>query len=166
MERDLKIRRLFDCSPIAWELLAFVAQHRPALCYCSVLLRAVVATLISEWGKASQQSKDAIQDKNSNLLKTTTRLLDIMALGQLLPQPLSSLQHTLHALPPNWVRLSLVLAVRKLISSHKISVVTRKDAAQFSHIKSFIFQNPFFFFQDLFIMQFCLNDINRYPSSR
>nr|XP_018898906.1 PREDICTED: integrator complex subunit 5 [Bemisia tabaci] len=118
VERDLKIRRLFDCSPIAWELLAFVAQHRPALCYCSVLLRAVVATLISEWGKASQQSKDAIQDKNSNLLKTTTRLLDIMALGQLLPQPLSSLQHTLHALPPNWVVLILRDSVWNYMRDH------------------------------------------------
>lgn len=49
MERDLLIRRSFTTSPILWALLGFIATHRPALCFSSVLLRALCATCLHQW---------------------------------------------------------------------------------------------------------------------
>lgn len=80
-----------------WEILWFIALHRPALCYCSVLLRAVTATLIAQWGSCSQH-------RDPSLLPTTVRLLSLLALGQLLPSPLSSLRDVIPHLKPPEVR--------------------------------------------------------------
>nr|XP_014282569.1 integrator complex subunit 5 isoform X2 [Halyomorpha halys] len=48
IERDLKIRKMLDDTPVIWSLLSFIAHHRPALCYCSVILRAVVHILLRD----------------------------------------------------------------------------------------------------------------------
>ncbi|KAK6641693.1 hypothetical protein RUM44_013408 [Polyplax serrata] len=85
IERDVHIRKIFDELPLAWKLLDFVAWNQPALCYCSVLLRALAATLKSQWSSTSTSDSPAVQ-------WATVRLLEIMSLGQLLPSPLSSLQ--------------------------------------------------------------------------
>lgn len=93
VERDCSIRRKLEQLPILWELLWFIALQRPALCYCSVLLRAVTATLIAQWSSCSQY-------RNPGLLSTTVKLLSLLALGQLLPSPLSSLRDVVHYLKP------------------------------------------------------------------
>ena len=49
VERDLHVRRFVEDHPVVWDLLNLFAQTRPALCYCSVLLRALLATLLSHW---------------------------------------------------------------------------------------------------------------------
>lgn len=92
MERDLFIRRMFTNTPLLWELLSFVAVYRPALCYCSVLLRALTATLIHQWKSMGEQSKDDDSQNYKMLMDTTIRVIDLMALGQLLPPPLSSIR--------------------------------------------------------------------------
>jgi integrator complex subunit 5 len=98
VERDLHIRRLFDDIPLIWHLMSLVAMYRPALCYCSVLLRALIATLLAQWGSAAQQAQH-----NDGLLVTTTQVLELMALGQLLPPPLSSLRDVIPYLQPQEV---------------------------------------------------------------
>lgn len=96
VERDCHIRRKLEQLPILWELLWFIALQRPALCYCSVLLRAITATLIAQWGSCSQRQSPA-------LMPTTVHLLSILALGQLLPRPLSSLRDVVPHLRPTEV---------------------------------------------------------------
>lgn len=49
MERDLQIRRTFKTTPILWAILGLVASHRPALCFSSVLLRALCASFLHQW---------------------------------------------------------------------------------------------------------------------
>lgn len=98
VERDLHIRRLFDDIPLIWHLMSLVAMYRPALCYCSVLLRALIATLLAQWGSAAQRAQH-----NDRLLVTTTQVLELMALGQLLPPPLSSLRDVIPYLQPQEV---------------------------------------------------------------
>ncbi|PSN39828.1 hypothetical protein C0J52_19183 [Blattella germanica] len=98
VERDLHIRRLFDDLPLTWHLMALVATHRPALCYCSVLLRALTATLLAQWGSAAQCAQH-----NDKLLTITSQVLELMALGQLLPPPLSSLRDIIPYLKPQEV---------------------------------------------------------------
>lgn len=99
VERDCFIRRKLEQTPIMWEILWFIALHRPALCYCSVLLRAVTATLIAQWGSCSQH-------RDPSLLPTTVKLLSLLALGQLLPSPLSSLRDVIpHLKPPEVVQI-------------------------------------------------------------
>ncbi|XP_017777187.1 PREDICTED: integrator complex subunit 5 [Nicrophorus vespilloides] len=92
IERDLLIRRLFNQKPLLWDLLNFVASYRPALCYCSVLLRALTATLMHQWTSMGDQSKSCNTDSYKALMDTTVRVIDVMALGQLLPPPLSSVR--------------------------------------------------------------------------
>lgn len=92
MERDLFIRRMFTNTPLLWELLSFIAVYRPALCYCSVLLRALTATLIHQWKSMGEQSKDDDSQNYKMLMDTTIKVINLMALGQLLPPPLSSIR--------------------------------------------------------------------------
>ncbi len=42
IERDLKIAKTFDDHPVLWKVMLGLAEARPALCYCSVLIRALV----------------------------------------------------------------------------------------------------------------------------
>ncbi|XP_034942928.1 integrator complex subunit 5-like [Chelonus insularis] len=88
VERDLKIRRSFQEVPLIWTLLELTARHRPALTYCSVLLRAITATVISNWNLAEG-----------------SRLINIMVLGQLLPTPLNCLTDVLPILTPHQINV-------------------------------------------------------------
>ncbi|XP_050314392.1 integrator complex subunit 5 [Anthonomus grandis grandis] len=98
IERDLFIRRIFTNTPLLWDLLSFIAVYRPALCYCSVLIRALTATLIHQWKSMGDQSKDTGNENYTSLLDTTIRLIDIMTLGQLLPPPLCHIRDVLPSL--------------------------------------------------------------------
>lgn len=98
IERDLFIRRLFTNAPILWDLLSFVAVYRPALCYCSVLIRALTATLIHQWKSTGEQSKSHVTENYKALMNTTVKVIDVMALGQLLPPPLASIRDVLPSL--------------------------------------------------------------------
>jgi len=84
VERDLQIRRAFEEHPYLWDLLELVANYSPSLCYCSVLLRALMATLMAHWVSC--------QEAKSNLypaqLEWTVRLVNVMHTGQLIPPPL------------------------------------------------------------------------------
>lgn len=95
IERDLSIRRMFNNSPLLWELLSLVAVYRPALCYSSVLIRALMATLMHQWNSMGDQSKSAGTDTYKSIMDTTVKVLDIMSLGQLLPPPLSGIRDVL-----------------------------------------------------------------------
>lgn len=97
IERDVYIRKIFDELPLAWKLLDFVSRNGPALCCCSILLRALMATLKSQWSSTSTA-------ENKSVLSTTVRLLRIMSVGQLLPAPLSSLHEVIPRLTSSEVR--------------------------------------------------------------
>lgn len=92
IERDLHIRRLFTTTPLLWDLLSLVAVHRPTLCYSSVLLRALMATILHQWTSMGDQSKGTGTGAFKQLMQCTIRVLDVMALGQLLPPPLCSVR--------------------------------------------------------------------------
>ncbi|KAG8227424.1 hypothetical protein J437_LFUL000433 [Ladona fulva] len=107
IERDLQIRRTFERLPVIWSLLTLAATHRPALCYCSVLLRAVMATLLAQWNSHSTAISTAISNSTAkpppppHLLAITQRLIDLMALGQLLPSPLSAIRDVIPKIAPH-----------------------------------------------------------------
>ncbi|XP_058055986.1 integrator complex subunit 5 [Anopheles bellator] len=88
MERDLQIRRTFRHSPILWSILGLIACYRPSLCYCSVLLRALCASALHQW---RSKSAETLNGQKTDLMYVTTKLLELMALAQLLPPPLSYL---------------------------------------------------------------------------
>lgn len=106
MERDLHIRRTFRNAPILWAVLGLVAGHRPAICYTSVLLRALCATALYEWrGKSVDRFQVTAVD--SELFAVTQRTLQIMSMGQLLPAPLNVLHTLIEHLEP--VEIAIVL---------------------------------------------------------
>ncbi|XP_072762301.1 integrator complex subunit 5 [Anoplolepis gracilipes] len=86
IERDLQIRRKFKDVPLLWTLLELTAWYRPALAYCSVLLRGITATVMANWNTEEGVS-----------------LVNIMALGQLLPPPLASIRDLLPVLQPHQI---------------------------------------------------------------
>lgn len=75
MERDMQIRRAFITSPVLWAVLGLIAGHRPALCYSSVLLRALCATCLHHWrgknGNLYNLSSYIILLKVSSFLQST-----------------------------------------------------------------------------------------------
>uniref|UniRef100_T1GJ15 Integrator complex subunit 5 C-terminal domain-containing protein n=1 Tax=Megaselia scalaris TaxID=36166 RepID=T1GJ15_MEGSC len=92
VERDLLIKRAFLLSPMLWSILSLLAQYRPALCLSSVLLRAICSTCLLHW-KAKNVNKIKILPKTDETLECTTKLLQVMSMGQLLPPPLSNLHY-------------------------------------------------------------------------
>lgn len=91
MERDLQIRRTFRNAPILWAILALVAAYRPALCFTSVLLRALCASVLHQWRAKTVDRYQIASGTNAELYEVTRKLLEVMAMGQLLPPPLSLL---------------------------------------------------------------------------
>ncbi|QQP49406.1 Oocyte maintenance defects, partial [Caligus rogercresseyi] len=106
VERDLEIKRTFDAHPILWPILFGLAESRPALCYCSVLIRALLAIAITHWQSASSTVKKA-SDTVANALETK-RILELMAVGQFLPHPLRSVGDIIGILSPFHVHLILL----------------------------------------------------------
>lgn len=96
VERDLHIRRMFDDNSLLWDLLSLVATVHPSLCYCSVLLRAVMAVLLSFWCSSQERATT----KSPKELETSQHLINIMAMGQLLPPPLSYIDEVLPLVTP------------------------------------------------------------------
>jgi len=96
IERDLSITRLLTRHPITWTLMSMLAQARPALCYCSVLVRAVVAVSISHWAShvTSRLSDHPAQ------VSITRRVLELMAVGQFLPPQLALVPQIMHIFDP------------------------------------------------------------------
>ncbi|GAB0088755.1 Integrator complex subunit 5 [Sergentomyia squamirostris] len=117
MERDLQIRRVFNNSPILWSILGIVATYRPALCYSSVLLRALCATTLNQW-RAKSVEKPFQAVNNPELIFVTLKLLEIMALGQLLPPPLSYLHVVIEYFEPYEVVLLLKDCVWNYMKDH------------------------------------------------
>jgi len=96
VERDLVISKRFEEHPILWRILAGLAEARPALCYCSVLLRALLAVEMSHW-QTSVVSKSSQSPKH---LEVTVKVLRLLSLGQFVPPPLDSVGDVLHVMHP------------------------------------------------------------------
>ncbi|XP_012524934.1 integrator complex subunit 5 isoform X2 [Monomorium pharaonis] len=88
IERDLQIRRRFKDVPLLWTLLELIAWYKPALSYSSVLLRGIAATILANWNTEEGVS-----------------LVSIMALGQIIPPPLSSIRDILPVLQPHQINI-------------------------------------------------------------
>lgn len=100
IERDLHIRRTFKNSPILWSILGLLAQHRKgyALWFnCSVFLRALCASVMHHW---RAKSTETMSGSNSELMFFTVKLLELLALAQLLPSPLNYLHIVVPYLEP------------------------------------------------------------------
>lgn len=122
IERDLYIRRLFTTTPLLWDLLSFVAVNRPALCYCSVLMRALTATLMHQWNSMGDQSKSSETESYKSLMDTTIKVIDVMALGQLLPPPLSSIRDVIPYLDSSEVSFHFEIIFLRLLLNFQYSM--------------------------------------------
>lgn len=106
VERDIHIRRCFEAHPVLFPLLQVVAAGRPALCYCSAVLRGLLATLLAHW----EASREALSTDSPWHLQASCLLVSSMGEGQLLPPVLANVHETFPHLTPFEVRL-LLLAV-------------------------------------------------------
>lgn len=98
-ERDLAIKKTFEDFPIAWHFLDLVARCRPALCYCSVLVRALTAALTAYWNTCS----DSFASQSTDQMKATKKLLEVMVVGQFLPEVFCVLPQMVEKLAPHEV---------------------------------------------------------------
>ncbi|XP_030375850.1 integrator complex subunit 5 [Scaptodrosophila lebanonensis] len=110
MERDMQIRRAFITSPVLWAVLGLISTHRPTLCYCSVLLRALCATCLHHW-RGKNVNKFQPTDPNDELMLCTKKLLQLLAMGQLIPPPLTSL----HMIIEHFESQEIALLLRECI---------------------------------------------------
>lgn len=106
VERDIHIRRCFEAHPVLFPLLQVVAAGRPALCYCSAVLRGLLATLLAHW----EASREASSTDSPWHLQASCLLVSCMGEGQLLPPVLANVHEAFPHLTPFEVRL-LLLAV-------------------------------------------------------
>ncbi|KAM8985957.1 integrator complex subunit 5 [Ara ararauna] len=104
VERDLRICRRFRDHPLLFPLLRLVAAGRPALCYCSVLLRGLLASLMAHW--------EACRDNGTTgspwHLQASCALVAAMAEGSLLPPVLGNMHELFPHLAPFEVHLLLL----------------------------------------------------------
>jgi integrator complex subunit 5 len=100
MERDLQIAKKLEDSPIMWKILWGLAEARPALCYCSVILRGALAVQMAYWSAALRPSPTT--------LEMTKKILWLMSVGQFLPPPLNSVADVIHVFHPYQVHCVLV----------------------------------------------------------
>ncbi|XP_040031065.1 integrator complex subunit 5 [Gasterosteus aculeatus] len=106
VERDIHIRRCFEAHPVLFPLLQVVAAGRPALCYCSAVLRGLLATLLAHW----EASRETLSTDDPWHLQASCLLVSCMGEGQLLPPVLANVHEAFPHLTPFEVRL-LLLAV-------------------------------------------------------
>uniref|UniRef100_A0A0K2TWU2 Oocyte maintenance defects [Nasonia vitripennis] n=1 Tax=Lepeophtheirus salmonis TaxID=72036 RepID=A0A0K2TWU2_LEPSM len=106
VERDLEIKRTFDRHPILWPILFGIAEARPALCYCSVLIRALMSVALTHWQSASSTVKKA--SDHSLKVTETKNIIELMAVGQFLPHPLRSVGDIMDILSPFHVHCILI----------------------------------------------------------
>ncbi|KAL7395292.1 hypothetical protein ABVT39_013866 [Epinephelus coioides] len=106
VERDIHIRRCFEAHPVLFPLLQVVAAGRPALCYCSAVLRGLLATLLAHW----EASREMLSTDSPWHLQASCLLVSCMGEGQLLPPVLANVHEAFPHLTPFEVRL-LLLAV-------------------------------------------------------
>lgn len=110
VERDIHIRRCFEAHPVLFPLLQVVAAGRPALCYCSAVLRGLLATLLAHW----EASREGLSTDSPWHLQASCLLVSCMGEGQLLPPVLANVHEAFPCLTPFEVRL-LLLAVWEYI---------------------------------------------------
>jgi len=104
IERDLSISRFLARHPLVWSLLSGLAAARPSLCFCSVIVRAVMAVLISHWSSHVTSSLTG----HPAQLQLTVRLLELMAVGQFIPPQLAITPQIIHILDPFQLHCVLV----------------------------------------------------------
>ncbi|MGH0187386.1 UNVERIFIED_CONTAM: hypothetical protein FKN15_024773, partial [Acipenser sinensis] len=104
VERDIRIRRRFEENPLLFQLLRLVAAGRPALCYCSVVLRGLLATLLAHW----EGSREATALASPWHLRASSVLVACMGEAQLLPPVLGNMHEAFPFLAPFEVRLLLL----------------------------------------------------------
>ncbi|NXG17050.1 INT5 protein, partial [Grallaria varia] len=105
VERDLRICRRFRDHPLLFPLLRVVAAGRPALCYCSVLLRGLLAALMAHWDAC----RDARTAASPWHLHASCALVALLAEGSLLPPVLGNMHELFPQLAPFEVHLLLLL---------------------------------------------------------
>ena len=113
IERDLAISRCLGRHPLVWTLLQLLARARPALCYCSVLVRAVLAVLISHW---SSHVTSRLSD-HAHQARVTAQVLDLMAVGQFVPPQLALVPHCLHIFDPFQLHCVLIGKINQINQS-------------------------------------------------
>ncbi|XP_053824031.1 integrator complex subunit 5 [Vidua chalybeata] len=104
VERDLRILRRFRQHPLLFPLLRLVAGGRPALCYCSVLLRGLLAGLVAHWDACRAGSTAA----SPWHLRASCALVALLAEGSLLPPVLGNMHELFPELAPFEVHLLLL----------------------------------------------------------
>lgn len=104
VERDIQIGRCFRDNPLLFQLLNLVAAGRPALCYCSVLLRGLMATLMGYW-EACRENDTTTSPWH---LQASCSLVACMGDGHLLPPVLSNMHEIFDQLAPFEVHLLLL----------------------------------------------------------
>ena len=113
MERDLIIVKRLEDNPIIWKVLWGLAEARPALCYCSVILRGALSVHMAHWSATLKASP--------KIIETTKQILQLLSVGQYLPPPLDSVSDVIEIFHPYQVIVNIIrelgIPLRGLLSA-------------------------------------------------
>ncbi|NXO05014.1 INT5 protein, partial [Rhinopomastus cyanomelas] len=104
VERDLRVCRRFRSHPLLFSLLRLVAAGPPALCYCAVILRGLLGSLVAYW-EACRATRAA--DSPWQLWASAT-LVATLAEGSVVPPALGAVAEVLEEVAPYEVHLLLL----------------------------------------------------------
>ncbi|KAK2189102.1 hypothetical protein NP493_115g08009 [Ridgeia piscesae] len=103
IERDLLIKKKFENNPVLWDILKFLSAAPGAMCYCSVIIRGLVATLLAHWETSLNKST-----RHSPWhLEASVNIVECMWKGQILLPPLCHVAEIFHLLTPYEVHMLL-----------------------------------------------------------
>ena len=97
------MKSILEDNPIIWKVLWGLAEARPALCYCSVILRGALAVQMAHWSSALTTSPKT--------LEATKKILWLMSVGQYLPPPLDSVAEVIGIFHPYQVLYHIIRTI-------------------------------------------------------
>merc|ERR1712180_23733 len=87
IERDLKVKNMFDKQPILWDIMELISCARPSLFHCSVLIQSLFGMLLKFW----QRSRNTTTTASSTELKNTYKLMNIIRNAGWLPTQIDTI---------------------------------------------------------------------------
>ncbi|XP_065646482.1 integrator complex subunit 5 isoform X4 [Hydra vulgaris] len=69
IERDLKIKRAFDNTPVLWDILELISSARPSLFHCSVVVQSLLGMSLKFWLTNRQDSSKSCEKELKNVIR-------------------------------------------------------------------------------------------------
>ena len=99
IERDLKVKNMFDKQPVLWDVLGLISCARPSLFHCSVLVQSLFGMTLKFW----QRSRNPTTLSSSVELNNTYQLMNVIRNAGWLPTQIDTISDIFPFIKPKEV---------------------------------------------------------------